>query len=43
MQADDLVGVKLFKLKLMSNIITHTIKELPEGIQEARLIVKAFL
>lgn len=46
---DDLVGVKLFKLKILSNLLTHTLREAVANsknlqvIEEIKLITEAFL
>ena len=50
-EADEVVGVKMFKIKIMSNIISHTLKENISGARkevreqtysEILRIVKAF-
>jgi hypothetical protein len=50
-EADEVVGVKMFKIKIMSNIISHTLKENISGSRkevreqtysEILRIVKAF-
>lgn len=45
-EKDDLVGVKLFKLKIMSNLITHHLsdpKVTKNCREEVKMIVEAFL
>ena len=32
-QSDSLVGVKIFKMKLLSNLITHSLKQAPTTIE----------
>jgi hypothetical protein len=45
-EADPLVGVKFFKLKLLSNLIKHTLQDNlhdKDFLQEISLLLQAFL
>lgn len=43
-QSDSLVGVKIFKMKLLSNLITHSLKQAPPAIEsDIYLLARALL
>ena len=44
-ESDDLVGVKVYKMRLLSNLLRHTllIEKEPKFKEEIMLITKAFL